>query len=149
MIGNRHIFLFVIIFFFAPFVWCQVQPDTITLRGTGSDATVLSNNTLHVWMQGEQEGSEVCLGPKRFLENEGFRPGVGDNIEVTGVRVGDGSLLVANSLQMGGKTLALRTMQAAGPRANGGCGGGCGGGGCVGYEHHWNHHPCGHCCDDQ
>lgn len=135
----------------APLLHSQAQPSATTLKGTVSETTLLSNNNLHVWLQAEGTGSEVCLGPEGFLADQGLVPAVGDRIEVTGVRVGNGSLLVANSLEFRGKALNLRRAQPAqaqgSPCANGGCGcGSCGSGGCG---HHGGHHGYGHCCDHE
>ncbi len=113
-----------------------------------SETTLLSNNDLHVWLQGDRVGSEVCLGSSRFLDDQGFLPGVGDSIEVTGTRVGNGSLLVANFLQMGGKTLTLR--RASTTQGCPDCGGhNCSHHDCGGYHHGCNHDHHGHCCDHE
>ena len=47
--------------------------------------------------------NSLLFGSSRFLDDQDFLPGVGDSIEVSGTHVGNGSLLVANSLQMGGR----------------------------------------------
>jgi len=73
---------------------------------------------------------------------------VGDSIEVTGTRVGNGSLLVANFLQMGGKTLTLR--RASTTQGCPDCGGhNCSHHDCGGYHHGCNHDHHGHCCDHE
>jgi hypothetical protein len=149
MIRERDTFLLVLILVLVPIVWSQTQNDLVTLKGTVSETTFLSNNDLHVWLQGERAGSEVCLGPARFLNDQGLMPGVGDTIEVTGRRVGNGSLLVADSLQMRGKTLPLSRAS-----ATTGChdcsGHDCGDHDCGGYHHHGcGHHHSGHCCDHE
>jgi hypothetical protein len=155
MIGTtmirRNTLVIALILAFTSFLQCQTQNDAVTLKGTVGETTLLSNNDLHVWLQSGRSGSEVCLGPERFLASQGAVPAVGDSIEVTGVRVGNGSLLVASALEMRGKTLNLRAAQdppasgsAGGPCPGGGCG--CGGYGCGGYGHHCGHHGDGHCC---
>ena len=120
----------------APFVRAQAQNATVTLKGIVSETTLLSNNDLHVWLQNDRVGTEVCLGSSRFLEDQGFLPGVGDSIEVTGTRIGNGPLLVATSLQKRGKTLSLpRTSQPLdSPGANGHCC--CGNDACGRDAHH-------------
>jgi hypothetical protein len=131
----------------APFVFSQAQNATVTLKGIVSETTLLSNNDLHVWLQNDRVGSEVCLGSSRFLEGQGFLPGVGDSIEVTGTRTGNGSLLVATSLQKGGKTLSLpgTSQPLSSPGANHHCC--CGNNDCGSDGHHCSHHHHGHCCD--
>lgn len=140
--------LFALLLILAPFVRSQTQNGTVTLKGIVSETTLLSNNDLHVWLQGDRAGSEVCLGPARFLDDQGFLPGVGDSIEVTGTHVGNGSLLVATSLQKGGKTLTLR--RASATQGCPDCGGhNCGHHGCGGYHQGCNHDHHGHCCDHE
>ncbi len=140
--------LFVLLLILAPFVRSQTQNGAVTLKGIVSETTLLSNNDLHVWLQNDRVGSEVCLGSSRFLEDQGFLPGVGDSIEVTGTRTGNGPLLVATSLQKGGKTLRLPgTSQPLGsPGANGH---NCSHHDCGGYHHGCNHDHHGHCCDHE
>ena len=148
MNAKMHTLLFAILFILAPFVRSQTQDDTVTLKGTVSETAFLSNNDLHVWLQSDRAGSEVCLGPARFLDARGFLPGVGDSIEVTGTRVGNGSLLVANSLQMGGRTLTLH--RASVTQGCPDCGGhNCSHHDCGGYHHGCNHDHHGHCCDHE
>ncbi|HLI62351.1 MAG TPA: hypothetical protein VKV05_03045 [Terriglobales bacterium] len=154
---HRNTLLIALILAFTVFLHAQTQTqnDTVTLKGTVGETTLLSNNDLHVWLQSGRSGSEVCLGPERFLESQGLVPAVGDSIEVTGVRVGNGSLLVASALEMRGKTLNLRASQGppasssgGGPCPGCGCGGyGCGGYGCGGR--HCGHCGYGHCCDHE
>jgi hypothetical protein len=108
MVSKKNPILLALILLFATLLWCQPQSTTVTLKGVVPETTLLSNNNLHVWLQDGQAGSEVCLGPASFLEGQGLRPEVGDRIEVTGMRVAGGSLLVAHSLQMAGKNLQLR-----------------------------------------
>jgi hypothetical protein len=140
--------LFALLLILAPFVRSQTQNGTVTLKGIVSETTLLSNNDLHVWLQSDRTGSEVCLGPARFLDDQGFLPGVGDSIEVTGTRVGNGSLLVANSLQMGGKTLTLH--RASTTQGCPDCAGrNCGHHDCGGYHHGCNHDHHRHCCDHE
>ena len=145
MMGQRYALPFALILLLVPLVQSQSQNSTVTLQGTVAETTLLSNGDLHVWLQGEQRGLEVCLGPQGFLQDHALVPSVGDAIEVTGTRVGNGSLLIAASLQMGGKSLGLR-----GTPATTGCSGcnphGCGhhGCGCVGNQ--CDHHHCGNCC---
>ena len=146
MIGKRNALLLALILILTPFVWSQTQSDAVTLKGVVGETTLLSNNDLHVWLQGDRAGSEVCLGAARFLEDQGFLPAVGDRIEVTGTRVGNGSLLVADSLQMGSKNLRLRGTSAV-PGCPGCRGHHCGYRDCGGCGHHCNHH--GHCCDHE
>ena len=90
---------------------------------------------------------KCCLGSSGFLGDQGFRPRVGDSIEVTGTHVGNGSFLVANSLQMGGKTLTLRRAS-----TTQGCPD-CGGHNCshydCGYHHGCNNDHHGQCCDHE
>ncbi len=146
MIGKRITLLLALILILTPFVWSQTQSDVVTLKGLVGETTLLSNNDLHVCLQGDRAGSEVCLGPARFLEDQGVLPAVGDRIEVTGPRVGNGSLLVADSLQMGGKNLKLRGAAAI-PDYPGCTGHHCACGDCGGCGHHCNHH--GHGCDHE
>jgi len=146
MINKWNTLLFALILIVVPFVYPQTQSDTVTLKGTVSEITLLSNNDLHVWLQNGRTGSEVCLGPARFLDDQGVQPAVGDSIEVTGTRAGNGSLLVASSLQMGGKPLTLRRTSAT--EGSPDCGGhNCGHHDCGGYHHGCNHDHHGHCCD--
>ena len=149
MNAKIHTLLFVLLLIFAPFARSQTQDDTVTLKGVVSETTLLSNNDLHVWLQNDRIGSEVCLGPSSFLEDHGFLPGVGDSIEITGARVRNGSLLAANSLQMGGKTLKLsgdsRTSRCPGCCDGQNCGHDCGGCNCGTYQHHRNRHHGYHC----
>lgn len=148
MTGKKITLLFALMMFLAPFVQCQTQSDTMTMKGRVGEETLLYNNDLHVWLQNGHAGSEVCLGSERFLEDRDFRPAVGDLIEVTGTRAGNGSLLVGNSLQIGGKTLKL-----AGASAATGCAGWCGH--CSGQHYTCCHdrecyrHHHGHCCDHE
>jgi len=145
MISKRNMLLLALVLIFTPFILSQAQTGRITLRGSVTETTLLSNNNLHVWLQSDRDVSEVCLGPTRFLDTQGFVPSVGDNIEVTGTRVGNGSLFVADSLQMGGRTLALRGASVASGCP--GCSGyNCMHHDCAGYDHGCNHHH-GHCCD--
>ena len=95
--------LLALLLILTPFVCSQTQGSTINLKGTVSETTLLSNNDLHIWLQSDRAGSEVCLGPARFLDDQGLLPAVGDSIEVTGTRVGNGSLLVATSLKRGAR----------------------------------------------
>lgn len=139
--------LLLLLLLLAPFVQSQTQNSTTTLKGTVSETTSLSNNDLHVWLQSDRAGSEVCLGPARFLDDQGFLPEVGDSIEVTGTRVGNGSLLVANSLQMGGRILTLH--RASATQGCPDCGHNCGHHDCGGYHHGCNHDHHGHCCDHE
>lgn len=148
---HRHALLLALILAFTPLLPSQTQNDTVTLKGTVGETTLLSNNDLHVWLQNGKSGSEVCLGPERYLASQGLVPAVGDTIQVSGARVGNGALLVASALEMQGKTLNLRASQnppasgsAGGPCPGGGCG--CGGYGCGGCGHHSGHCGCGHCC---
>ena len=143
-----HTLLFALLLILAPFARSQMQSATVTLKGIVSETTLLSNNDLHVWLQNDRVGSEVCLGSSHFLEDQGFLPGVGDSIEVTGTRTGNGSLLVATSLQKGGKTLRLlgTSRPLGSPGANGHCC--CGNEDCGSSGHHCNHHH-GHCCDHE
>ncbi len=148
---QRNLLLFAFIFALTTFLQSQTQNDTVTLKGIVGETTLLSNNDLHVWLQGERAGSEVCLGSERLLESQGLLPAVGDTIEVRGERAGNGSLLVASSMEMRGKILNLRGSQnppASGSSgsacAGGGCG--CGGHGCAGDGHHCGHHGYGRCC---
>jgi hypothetical protein len=150
MIRKRSTLLSVVILMLTAFAWSQTQSGTVTLKGTVSEATLLSNNDLHVWLQNGSSGSEVCLGSADFLDTQGVLPRVGDNVEVTGIRVGNGSLLAATSLEMGGKTVMLRRGPASSPTRPDcpNCGGyQCGHHGC-GYDHHGCNHHHGHCCDD-
>lgn len=150
MIRQKSALLSVLILILAPFVWSQTRNSRVTLKGTVSEATLLSNNDLHVWLQNGSSGSEVCLGSADFLDSQGVLPRVGDNVEVTGARVGNGSLLAATSLQMGGKTVTLRRALTSTPAGQDcpNCGGyNCGHHGC-GYGHHGCNHYHGHCCDD-
>lgn len=149
-----NVLLIGLILILVPLLQSQTPSDAVVLKGTVSETTVLSTNDFHVWLQGERSGSEVCLGSKRFLENQGLLPAVGNSIEVTGVRVGNGSLLVASSLQMGGTTIKLRTSQEAQASSNLCPNGGCCGCGCSGYAsqgngHHCDHHGYGQCCDHE
>lgn len=147
MIGKRKSLLFALLLILTPFVWSQAQSDAVTLKGLVGETTLLSNDDFHVWLQGDRAGSEVCLGSAGFLKDQGFLPAVGDRIEVTGTRVGNGSLLVANSLQMGGKNLRLRGASVV-PDCPG-CGGhNCGYRDCGGCGHHHDHHH-GRCCDHE
>lgn len=146
MVSKKNLLLLALILALATLVWSQAQSDTVTLKGVVGETTLLSNNDLHVWLQDGRAGSEVCLGPARFLEGQGLLPAVGDRIEVTGKRVANGSLLVAGSLQMSGKNLQLRGRSDAADYA--GCRGhNCayGYGNCGDCGHHCNHHQ-GHCC---
>ena len=45
--------LFALLLILAPFVRSQTQNGTVTLKGIVSETTLLSNNDLHVWLQGE------------------------------------------------------------------------------------------------
>jgi hypothetical protein len=146
MNGKICTLLFALLLILAPFVSSQTQNSPVTLKGVVSETSLLSNKDLHVWLQTERTGSEVCLGSSRFLDDQGFLPGVGDSIEVTGTHVGNGSLLVATSLKMGGKTLSLHRVS-----ATQGCPD-CGGHNCG--DHDCGHHGCnhdhhGHCCDHE
>ncbi len=148
MNAKRSTLLFALLLMLAPFVRAQAQNGTVSLKGTVSETTLLTNNSLHVWLQSDRAGSEVCLGSSRFLEDQGFLPKVGDSIEVSGMRVGNGSLLVADSLQMGGKTLALRRV--SGSPGCPDCGGyGCRRHNCGGYHRGCNHGGYGHGCDHE
>jgi hypothetical protein len=143
---HRNTLLIALIFALTAFLQSQTQNSAVTLKGTVGETTLLSNNDLHVWLQSGRSGSEVCLGPERLLESQGLVPAVGDTIEVTGARVGNGSLLVASELEMRGKTLSLHA--SPDPSASGSAGGPCPGGGCGcgGDGHHCCHHGNGHCC---
>lgn len=141
MHGKVTTLVFGLFLFLAPIVQTQAQTqnDAVTLSGTVGEATQLSNGDLHVWVESPSGGgSEVCLGSSRFLEDQGFLPGVGDSIQITVARVGRTSLLVANSLQIRGKTLTL-----GGAKAVSDCPG------CAGQAyggHNCGHHNCGgHC----
>jgi hypothetical protein len=130
---------FFLFLFLAPLAQTQTQSDDATLRGTVGEATQLSNGDLHVWLETPSGGgSEVCLGSGRFLEDQGFLPSVGDAIEITGVRAGGRSLLIANSLQIRGKTLTLsgtKTMADCPGCASHDCGGhDCGHHNCVDHD---------------
>jgi hypothetical protein len=75
-------------------------------------------------------------------------PRVGDSVEVTGIRAGNGSLLVANSLQMGAKTVTLRRATARQDCPD------CGGYNCSHHNCGYLHHGCDHghhrhCCDHE
>lgn len=132
MIRKRAPLYSILILVLIPFAWSQTQTNTVTLKGTVAETTLLSNNDLHVWLQSDRLGSEVCLGSANLLDDQGLRPQAGDTIEVTGVRVGNGSLLVADSLQMAGKTVTLRRASASQDCPNCGCG-------------HCGHHSNGRC----
>jgi hypothetical protein len=145
MMGRRHAFPFALILLLVPLVHSQTQSSTLILQGTVAETTLLSSGDLHVWLQGEQAGLEVCLGPERFLEDHALLPSVGDAIEVTGTRVGNGSLLIATSLQMGSKSLGLRATPAT--RGCWGCDGhGCGHHSCGSRGDQCDHHRYGNCC---
>lgn len=140
--------LIVILFALAPVLYSQTQDGTVALKGVVSETTLLSSNDLHIWLQGEHGGSEVCLGSARFLDTQGFLPAVGDTIGVKGAHVGSGSLLVASSVQMGGKTLTLRRTSATQSCPD------CGGhsrahSDCGGYHHGCNRDHHGHCRDHE
>ena len=145
MMGLRHALPFALILLVVPFVQSQTRSSTVILQGTVAETTLLSNSDLHVWIQGEQAGLEVCLGPKSFLEDHALVPSVGDAIEVTGTLVGNGSLLIATSLHMGSTSLGLR-----GTPATRGCSGcnnhGCGYHGCGSRGNQCYHHHYGNCC---
>lgn len=134
-----------LILMIVPFVWSQTSSESVTLKGTVGETTLLSNNDLHIWLQNGSTGSEVCLGPAQFLKDQGLLPGVGEIVEVTGIHVGNRGVLRANSLQMGGKTLTLdRTF------AGQGCPD-CGDHNCGRHDCGTSHHGCdhghhGHCC---
>ncbi len=148
MISKRSALLSVLILILVPIVWPQPQNNTVTLKGTISETTLLSNDDLHVWLQNDRAGSEVCLGPASFLDDQGLLPHVGDSVEVTGTPVANGSLLVANSLEMGGKTVMLRRASARQDCPN--CGRyNCGHHDCGHYRHGCDHFHHGHCCDHE
>jgi hypothetical protein len=140
MHGRVTTLAFILFLFLTPLAQTQTQNEMVTLRGVVGEATQLSNGDLHVWLQSAAGGSEVCLGSARFLADQSLLPGVGDSIEITGARTQKGSLLVANSLQIRGKTLAL-----SGAKGTADCPG------CTGHasgEHNCGHHNCGgHCAD--
>ena len=141
MQGKATMLVFILFLFLAPLVQAQTQNDAVTLRGTVGEVTRLSSGHLHVWLETSTGGgSEVCLGSERFLEDQGLLPGIGESIEIMGTRAGGRSLLIANSLQIRGKTLTLsgtKTMADCPGCASHACGG-----------HNCGHHNCGDhdCC---
>jgi len=145
MAGQRRAFPFALILLLVPFVQSQTQSSTVILDGTVAETILLSNSDLHVRLQGEQTGLEVSLGPKRFLGEHALVPSVGDAIEVTGTLVGNGSLLIATSLHMGGRSLRLRRTP-----ATSGCSGckghGCSHHSCGSHGDRCGHHRYGNCC---
>ena len=153
MQGRASALAIILLLSVALFAQSQTQNDAVTLTGTVGKITRLSSGNLHVWLESASgRGSEVCLGSSRFLEDQGFLPSVGDSIQVTAARTGGASLLVADSLQMRGKTLTL-----ANARVPANCAG-CGGYGCAGHDcggqncghHNGGHHNCGdHTCSRQ
>ena len=148
MADHRKTLLLGLILMLVPIVWSQTSSDSVTMKGIVGEKTLLSNNDLHIWLQNGHIGSEICLGPVQFLKDQGFLPDIGDMVEVTGIRVGNRSVLRADTLQMGNKTLTLDHTF-----AGGGCPGCCGhncncqDGGA--YHHGCNHGHHGHCCDHE
>ena len=148
MTHQRNALLLGLVLMIVPFVWGQTSSDSVTLKGTVGETTLLSNDDLHIWLQNGRTGSEVCLGPAQFLKDQGLLPGIGDTVEVTGVRVGNRGVLRANSLQLGGKTLTLdRTFAGQGCPD---CGGrNCRHHDCAAHHHGCNHEHQEHCCDHE
>ena len=138
MTNRQNAFLLGLILAVVPLVWSQTSNDSVTLKGTVGGTTLLYNDDLHIWVQNGNTGSEVCLGPSKLLKDQGLLPNIGDTVEVTGMRVGNRGVLRANSLQIGGKALALDHGFAAR---------GCPG--CGGYHHGCDHGHHGHCCDHE
>ena len=143
MTDHRKALLLGLILIFVPFVWSQTSGDSVTFKGTVGETTLLSNSNLHIWVQNGNTGAEVCLGPAQFLKSEGFLPGIGDTVQVTGSRVGKRGVLRANTLQMGGKTLTLDHSNVGQSPPD------CGGHSCAhqacGDHHGCNHWHHGHC----
>lgn len=148
MTNGKKAFLLGLILVVVPIVWGQTSSDSVTLKGTVGETTLLSNNDLHIWVQTGNTGSEVCLGPSQVLRNQGLLPNPGDTVEVTGIRVGNRGVLRASSLQIAGKTVALdHTFAAKSCR-------GCGDHNCDHHDCGSSHHGCdhghyGHCCDHE
>jgi hypothetical protein len=144
MISKTRFCLVGLIPFLVILVWSQPQSSSVTLNGIVAETTLLSNNDLHIGLQDGPKGTEVCLGSVRILQLQNLLPTVGDRIEVTGTSVGNGPLLMANSLQIGDRHVRLRGPSDATGRA--GCAtNGCGSDDCGACGHHGNHHH-GDCC---
>ena len=148
MTHQQKVLLLGLILMVAPLVWSQTSGDSVTLKGTVGETTLLSNNDLHIWVQNGNTGSEVCLGPSQLLKDQGLLPNIGDTVEVTGMRVGNRGVLRANSLQIGGKTLALDHSFAA-KRCPSCADHTCDHQDCGGYHHGCDHRHHGHCCDHE
>jgi len=131
---------------FLPFRSVSDAEQHDSFEGTVSETTFLSNNDLHVWLQSDRAGSEVCLGPARFLDDQGFLPEVGDSIEVTGTASATDPCwwpIPANGRQDFDATRASATQGCPD------CGHNCGHHDCGGYHHGCNHDHHGHCCDHE
>jgi hypothetical protein len=93
------------------------DPATVeTLKGNIEEVKLMSfgrsrmGGGVHLLVNTGKETVEVHLGPRFFLEENGFEAEGGDKIEVVGSRItfGGQSALVAREIQMGDYTLALR-----------------------------------------
>jgi len=148
MTDRKKVLLLGLILMVVPLVRSQIPSDSVTLKGTVGETTLLSNNDLHIWIQNGNTGSEVCLGPSQLLRDQGFLPSIGDTVEVSGTRVGNRGVLRANSLQMGGRTLAL-DRSAAGQNCPNCADHDCGHHDCGAYHHGCEHGHHGRCCDHE
>lgn len=148
MICRRNALLLALVLITVPFLWSQTSSDSVTLKRTVGETTLLSNKDFHIWLQNGATDSEVCLGPAQFLRDQGAMPNTGDTVEVTGTWVGNRGVLRADTLQIGGRTLSLARTYAGGGCP--GCGGhNCGYHGCGAYHHGCGHGHQGHCCDHE
>ena len=93
-----------------------------------------------VTLKTDQGNYDVRLGPRPFLTQSNFTVAKGDELSVTGFRVGPAgtTFLIAQQVSKAGKTLTLRNAQGFPAWAGrgmgcGSCRGRCGGGGGRGY----------------
>jgi len=61
MTDRKKALLLGLILMVVPLVWSQTSSDSVTLKGTVGETTLLSNHDLHIWIQNGNTGSEVCL----------------------------------------------------------------------------------------
>ena len=81
----------------------------VSLQGTVTEVTHPEPYETHVLLQTKGGTQEICLGDSRFLDENGLSPKAGDAIEVMGFtcRTEDGSLVIANTVKQGSRSLKL------------------------------------------